>query len=152
MIDNIERLIDFTPIGPRFSNAVLQALVVLVKKMPAKENRRLLILATTSEFDFMKEAGVAKAFNVSLQVPLVRGPHQIRTVLQAHCGSRHVFPPEEISLVCESGKVHDVSIKQLLLVTDMAKEFSKPGPIKCGPFLQCLHDCGYEGSYDPMPF
>nr|CEL65248.1 TPA: N-ethylmaleimide-sensitive factor, putative [Neospora caninum Liverpool] len=152
MIDNIERLIDFTPIGPRFSNAVLQALVVLVKKMPAKENRRLLILATTSEFEFMKEAGVAKAFNVSLQVPLVRGPHQIRTVLQAHCGDRHVFPPEEIALVCESGKVHDVSIKQLLLVTDMAKEFSKPGPIKCGPFLQCLHDCGYEGGFDAMPF
>lgn len=54
VIDNIERLMDFTPIGPRFSNAVLQALLVLVEKTPAKDDRRLLIIATTSEFEFMK--------------------------------------------------------------------------------------------------
>ncbi|PHJ20616.1 n-ethylmaleimide-sensitive fusion protein [Cystoisospora suis] len=127
VIDNIERLMDFTPIGPRFSNAVLQALLVLVEKTPAKDDRRLLIIATTSEFEFMKEAGVAKAFNVALQVPLVSGPDQIRTVLQAHCPDRHVFPPEEIDLVCASGAVRDVGIKKLLLAANMAKEFSAPG-------------------------
>lgn len=34
LIDAIERLLDYVPIGPRFSNSVLQALLVLIKKSP----------------------------------------------------------------------------------------------------------------------
>ncbi len=34
VVDNIERIIDWVPIGPRFSNAVLQALMVLLRKQP----------------------------------------------------------------------------------------------------------------------
>ena len=36
VVDNIERILDWVPIGPRFSNAVLQALLVLFKKQPPK--------------------------------------------------------------------------------------------------------------------
>ena len=36
VVDNIERLLDWNPIGPRFSNGVLQALVVLFGKRPPK--------------------------------------------------------------------------------------------------------------------
>jgi hypothetical protein len=35
--DNIERLLDYVPIGPRFSNQVLQTLLVLMKKLPPHE-------------------------------------------------------------------------------------------------------------------
>jgi hypothetical protein len=34
VVDNIERLIEWVPIGPRFSNPVLQALMVLLTKKP----------------------------------------------------------------------------------------------------------------------
>jgi vesicle-fusing ATPase len=34
VVDNIERIIEFVPIGPRFSNPVLQALMVLLAKKP----------------------------------------------------------------------------------------------------------------------
>ena len=34
ILDDIERLIEFIHIGPRFSNAILQALMVLIKKKP----------------------------------------------------------------------------------------------------------------------
>ncbi|RUS91129.1 hypothetical protein EGW08_001154, partial [Elysia chlorotica] len=34
VIDDIERLLDYVPVGPRFSNLVLQALLVLLKKNP----------------------------------------------------------------------------------------------------------------------
>ena len=34
VIDNIERLLDYGPIGPRYSNLTLQALLVLLKKQP----------------------------------------------------------------------------------------------------------------------
>jgi vesicle-fusing ATPase len=48
VIDNIERIIEFIDIGPRFSNTVLQALLVLVKKVPKKAGHRILILGTTN--------------------------------------------------------------------------------------------------------
>ena len=54
VIDDLERQIDFTPLHGRFSNVVLQALLVLLKKRPppdptsAHQDRRLLIIGTTS--------------------------------------------------------------------------------------------------------
>lgn len=37
IIDEIERLLEYVSIGPRFSNTVLQALLVLLKKAPPQE-------------------------------------------------------------------------------------------------------------------
>lgn len=34
VIDAIEKLLEYVPIGPRFSNVVLQTLIVLLKKVP----------------------------------------------------------------------------------------------------------------------
>lgn len=39
ILDNLERLLEYTRIGPRFSNAVLQALLVLIKRIPPNEVR-----------------------------------------------------------------------------------------------------------------
>ena len=36
VLDDIERLLEFVAIGPRFSNAILQTLLVLLKKQPPK--------------------------------------------------------------------------------------------------------------------
>jgi len=36
VIDNVERLIDWTPMGQRFSNPVLQTLLVLLSRRPPK--------------------------------------------------------------------------------------------------------------------
>lgn len=36
VVDGIERLLDWVPLGPRFSNVVLQTLLVLMKKVPPK--------------------------------------------------------------------------------------------------------------------
>ena len=37
LVDNIERLLDYAPIGPRYSNMVLQALLILLKMMPTNK-------------------------------------------------------------------------------------------------------------------
>ena len=47
LVDNIERLLDYGPIGPRYSNLTLQALLILLKKQPPK-GKKLLVLCTTS--------------------------------------------------------------------------------------------------------
>ena len=47
VLDDIERLLEYVAIVPRFSNAVLQTLLVLLKK-PPPPGRRLFIIGTTS--------------------------------------------------------------------------------------------------------
>lgn len=47
LVDNIERLLDYGPIGPRYSNLTLQALLVLLKKQPPP-GKKLLVLCTSS--------------------------------------------------------------------------------------------------------
>ena len=83
IVDDIERLLDYTPVGPRFSNALLQTLLVLVKKPPPKDGRKLLVLGTTSAPDVMRELGLYDAFDFQLAVPLVSGPAEVLQCLQA---------------------------------------------------------------------
>jgi vesicle-fusing ATPase len=52
LVDNIERLLDYGPIGPRYSNLTLQALLVLLKKQPPP-GKKLLILCTSSRRLFL---------------------------------------------------------------------------------------------------
>jgi hypothetical protein len=37
LLEDLERLIDYSRVGPRFSNTVLQTLLVLVRKPPPKQ-------------------------------------------------------------------------------------------------------------------
>lgn len=48
VLDDLERLIEFIHIGPKFSNHILQTLIVLIKKRPPNPDRKLLIIGTTS--------------------------------------------------------------------------------------------------------
>lgn len=54
VIDNIERLIEYVDIGPRFSNNILQALLILIKRLPDKQSNRLLLIGTTSSYAILK--------------------------------------------------------------------------------------------------
>ncbi|WWD22793.1 hypothetical protein CI109_107287 [Kwoniella shandongensis] len=67
VVDSIERLLDWNPIGPRFANGVLQALVVLFGKRPPK-GRRLLILATTSNRSILSDMDVLSAFDTDIPI------------------------------------------------------------------------------------
>lgn len=48
ILDNLERLIEYIKIGPRFSNLVLQTLLVYIKKNPPSRDRKILIIGTTN--------------------------------------------------------------------------------------------------------
>lgn len=76
VVDNIERIIDWVPIGPRFSNTVLQALMVLFQKKPPK-GRRLLVLATSSERTIMSQLGLLNTFDSEIPVPEVADLKQL---------------------------------------------------------------------------
>jgi vesicle-fusing ATPase len=87
LVDNIERLIDYAAVGPRYSNMVLQALLILLKMQPTNKVRvrahvhtlcfqkcRLLILCTASNRAVIDDLELAPAFSTVLHVsPLMRG-------------------------------------------------------------------------------
>jgi len=115
ILDDIERLIDYVPLGQRFSNVVLQTLLVLVKK-PPPEGRKMLIMGTTRDPTLLNDMGLLDAFNVSLNCPMVSNEEEVVQVLEAvaKTADRSQFSSIARSLA------GPVGIKKLLLVLEMA--------------------------------
>lgn len=123
VMDNIERIIDWVPIGPRFSNTVLQTVMVLLRKQPPK-GRRLLILATTTERSILKQLDVYHSFNSDILVPNVQTYDELAYILR----ETQAFPPPEVDRALQG--IHEltqsekigVGIKKVLLGIGTAKQ------------------------------
>uniref|UniRef100_A0A1I7UD62 Vesicle-fusing ATPase n=1 Tax=Caenorhabditis tropicalis TaxID=1561998 RepID=A0A1I7UD62_9PELO len=81
LVDNIDRLIDYSPIGPRFSNPVVQTLLVLFNTLPPP-GHRLLVLVTSSSYTFLKELGFLDVVSRVIEVPRLSTPEQMVRVIQ----------------------------------------------------------------------
>ena len=60
-IDDIERILEFTPVGHRFSNPVLQTLLILLRKIPPAPCR-LMVVATTAVAHHLDTLQLSAAF------------------------------------------------------------------------------------------
>lgn len=127
MIDNIERLLDYVPLGPRFSNTILQALLVLVKKTPPKQGRKILVIGTTSSKEVLADMNLFEAFNTSIEVPLIRGPSQLRVVLNDLSNDTKNLTPDVINAACDGfGETDEVPVKKLIMLVETACQESDP--------------------------
>eukprot|EP00429_Kryptoperidinium_foliaceum_P039055 CAMPEP_0176171156 /NCGR_PEP_ID=MMETSP0120_2-20121206/87617_1 /TAXON_ID=160619 /ORGANISM="Kryptoperidinium foliaceum, Strain CCMP 1326" /LENGTH=746 /DNA_ID=CAMNT_0017508967 /DNA_START=135 /DNA_END=2371 /DNA_ORIENTATION=+ len=135
-LDDIERLIDYVPIGPRFSNTVLQTLLVLLKKIPPDEGRRLLVIGTTSNAHLLEDLGLVHAFGVSQTVPLLEEPKDVCEVLRV---AAHMNEKDARS-IAKGMHSKPIGIKQLLMVAEMAKQGTsgKKGAVDVNVFMECL--------------
>ncbi|NWR39185.1 NSF ATPase, partial [Tachuris rubrigastra] len=117
VVDDIERLLDYVPIGPRFSNLVLQALLVLLKKAPP-QGRKLLIIGTTSRKDVLQEMEMLNAFSTTIHVPNIATGEQLTEALEL-LGN---FKDKERSTIAQNvkGKPVWIGIKKLLMLIEMS--------------------------------
>jgi vesicle-fusing ATPase len=101
--DDIERLLEYVAIGPRFSNLVLQVLLVLVKKQPPA-GRRLLVIGTTSSGEVRGGAHPGRqAGRVGGKGRSRKAPRRRSRALSAAAPPRPVpFPPRAPRQVLES--------------------------------------------------
>ena len=131
--DNIERIIEWVPVGPRFSNAVLQALSVLLRKEPPS-GRRLLILATTGDRSTLQQLDLWTSFDSDLAVPNVKGHQELDFILQQSQAFRD--PSRAIQELRETTQSDEVSvgIKRVLLGIETAKQ----DPDREGRFAQTI--------------
>ncbi|KAH8408941.1 hypothetical protein KR009_004094 [Drosophila setifemur] len=119
VVDNVERLLDYGSIGPRYSNMTLQALLVLLKKQPPK-GRKLLILCTSSRREVLEEMEMLTAFTSVLHVPNLSHPEHVLAVLE----HSDIFSKGEIQAIGKkmAGKRVFIGIKKLLGLIDMARQ------------------------------
>uniref|UniRef100_A0AAQ4RR12 Vesicle-fusing ATPase n=1 Tax=Gasterosteus aculeatus aculeatus TaxID=481459 RepID=A0AAQ4RR12_GASAC len=135
VVDDIERLLDYVPIGPRFSNLVLQALLVLLKKAPPK-GRKLLIIGTTSRKDVLQEMEMLDAFSTTIHVPNISTGEQLVDSLEL-LGS---FTDKERASIAHQlkGKRVWIGIKKLLVLIEMSLQM--PADYRVTKFLSLLRD------------
>ncbi|KAI3851531.1 hypothetical protein MKW92_038122 [Papaver armeniacum] len=142
VLDDIERLLEYVPIGPRFSNLISQTLMVLLKKLPPK-GKNMLVIGTTSEVDFLESLGICGAFAVTYHVPILRS-EDAKQVLQ----QLKVFAEDDIEAAAEA--LNNMPIKKLYMLIEMAVQgphggsaeaiYSGKEKINISHFFDCLGD------------
>lgn len=140
VVDDIERLLDYVPIGPRFSNLVLQALLVLLKKPPPK-GRKLLIIGTTSRKDVLQEMEMLDAFSTTIHIPNISTGEHLVEALEL-LGS---FQDNERAIIAKEVKDKRVwiGIKKLLMLIEMSLQMHPE--YRVSKFLELLRE---EGALD----
>lgn len=142
ILDDIERLLEYVPIGPRFSNLISQTLIVLLKRLPPK-GKNILVIGTTSEVDFLDSLGISNAFSVSYHVPTLKAA-DARKVLE----QLNVFAEEDFDSAAAA--LEDMPIKKLYMLIEMAVQgehggaaeaiYSGKEKVDVNHFFDCLRD------------
>ena len=117
ILDNIEKLIEYIKIGPRFSNLILQTILVYIKKLPPKKGKKVLIIGTTSMASQLEDLGVVSAFDRVIHVPNLKKEEILNVLNNYECD------PDEKEKI--ANLVQNSPIKQLLFLIDRAMQKSK---------------------------
>lgn len=120
---------DFTPIGPRFSNSVLQTLLVLFARRPPKD-RRLLVIATTSLRPVLTDLGLSESFDSEIRVPPVTSLRSLEVVLDEFDLLKNPRERQQtMQMLQQAGFGGDsetgglnIGIKKLLSMIEMARQ------------------------------
>jgi len=112
LLDDLERLLEYVRIGPRFSNIVLQTLLTCVKRTP--RSSKLVVLATSSSAATLEQLELLDAFNVSYSLPPL-GHDEALAVLR-ELGVANVSDVEPTLRTVSRG----MPVKKLMLVAEMA--------------------------------
>lgn len=114
---------DWTAMGARFSNAILQTLLVLFRKRPPK-SRRLLIIGTTSERTVLRQMDIINSFDAEIPVPTVPNLRDLGEIL----GSVNAFDDktrhsvlQELQSITNSTEVK-VGIKKILSILETSRQ------------------------------
>ena len=127
VIDAIEEVIDWSPIGPRFNNILVGVLSTLLSKQPP-EGRRLLILATTSEQTIMRQLNLTRKFQNMIPVPYLHTREELASALhlrKAFGGDRQA-QQEAVARVFENNDNVGVGIKNVLFQAESAMRSADP--------------------------
>ena len=116
ILDNIEKLIEYIKIGPRFSHLLLQTLTVYIKKLPPKKGKKMLIIGTTSMPEQMDDLGLVECFDRRIKIPNLTKNEIMNVLKNYQCNGDD---REKIANL-----VQNLPIKQLCFLIDRAMQKS----------------------------
>lgn len=118
IIDDIDSLIEFSPIGPRFSNKILQALLVLLKQ-PPPPGHKLVIFAITSKRESMSMIGIdSRYFYEEIELGPLRKLNHIIAVAKDACNAKILISKNEIQEADEFLSENPVPVKRAIEAID----------------------------------
>lgn len=138
-LDDIERIIEYTPVGQRFSNSVLQTLLVLLRKVPPAP-ARLMVVATTSIAHLLEDLQLTRAFNITLHVSLLQTPQEYVAVMNEYAPD---LSPKTVTDIAEALRDKQIAIKQFLVILEMVRSEKPAAEITAQDFLACLEQVGF---------
>lgn len=81
VIDQIEDIIEWVNVGPRFSNGVLHCLKTYLSNLPP-ENRRLVVIVTTRYRNILEQLDIISSFNKEIYVPNVSSLNELNSIFE----------------------------------------------------------------------
>jgi vesicle-fusing ATPase len=146
ILDDLERLVEYVEIGSRFNNNILQSILVLIKRRPAKANHSIAIIATSSNAQFLKDFSIIKEFNIKVEVPELtfnfKGENEIGNVILQRLGVR------TNSTLGQNPK-WSIPIKRLIFILNIVEKNLKNGPLD-NVFLEALQAVGNDHNDDNL--
>ena len=112
ILDNIEKLIEYIRVGPRFSNLLLQTLRVFIKKLPPKKGKKMLIIGTTSCASQLEDLDIVQDFDRRIKITNLTKTEILNVLKNYQC---HEEDREKIANL-----VQNLPIKQLCFLIDRA--------------------------------
>jgi len=136
ILDDIERLLGYTPVGSRFSTRVMETLQVLCRKDPPL-GRSICIIATSTK-EVIQDLYLEEIFDVVKKVPLVKESGQIKSVMKSLNVQVDATNLELIS----NSFTREVGIKNLLMIIESAMD-ENDGAVTHQSFVQAMELYGY---------
>ena len=140
VLDNIELLVDWVPVGPRFSSAVLAAIKSLIKNKPPN-SRPLLILATTSERSVLQQLQLR--FDYQIPVPNVQSQQELAHIME----TSGVFSADDVSRAIseieQTVQKREIGVGILHVLQGI--ETAKQDPDKAGRFAEVISEAIADG-------
>jgi len=120
VVDDIERILEYVPIGPRFSNAILQTLLVLFKRIPPK-GRKLFVIGTCTKKDVLQEMDFMDCFNAQLPTPVIKNYAEFKAAL----ADLRLVEESQLHQAAQAFTSEAITIKKLIMITELARQGEK---------------------------
>ena len=150
IIDDFDMLIEYSPNGPRYSNKIFQALLVLLKTAPPQD-RKIAIFITTCKRSEMQMLGLdSRFFYDEIALTKLSNFEEYKTLIDSIAGNK--FNPSASEL--EDAKTYfnktQMGVKKAIEAIDLAVYESKDEPLTWSAlksaFMQHSSTLGNESS------
>eukprot|EP00768_Dysnectes_brevis_P001762 gnl/Dysnectes_brevis/1495_a1693_1697.p1 GENE.gnl/Dysnectes_brevis/1495_a1693_1697~~gnl/Dysnectes_brevis/1495_a1693_1697.p1 ORF type:complete len:741 (-),score=263.99 gnl/Dysnectes_brevis/1495_a1693_1697:120-2342(-) len=117
ILDGLEQIIQWSRVGARYSNVILQSLLALLKRSPPA-GRRLVVIGTVSQYSQLRMLGMTDVFDRRVRIPQL-SPADALEALTLHATARgSTFSPDKMDPALLEVRSPQLAMKPLLLAME----------------------------------